>query len=828
MDNNPATKYWREHHRKVLKNAQQFPGFLKKLSQDLGVPVEPMIAGEWGYQPILEKNTNGVFVIPERNEWGAVVGLSVRTLNHKKYMVKDSKHGLIFEPNPAFVAYQANPKRSAPSKKAAPQFIRCAENKVICPICEHEKSDGCLISNEDTEDPQAAICIRISEGCTRQMPLGFLHVRKPAAADQYEESGAVEEMPSILRPSPYAYQIVEGASDWAALTAKGLVCIGRPSNNAGNEMLAAILRPLGQPVVVWGENDARMVKGKLEKPGEQGATTACAFLRDHGIDALMCMPPKQYKDARSWTVHANPSLEEILARVKEHGTHVVAEEHKPAVAKALAKGKSSADLMVTLLDESNLEYFHNDSGDGFITYQIEANGAKTLKQTSSVKSKNAQKFLKRMFYEKTGASLPESAMKDVISLMEARATFDGPERSVHVRFGTGGPDVQYFDHGDAVTVMTPEGFTTIDDSPVAFIRATGMKIAPRAKQPPNPGDGFRWLRELVNLDDDQFILLIGHMVSAFMDRGTMPLLALGGVQGSGKSKALELERSVIDPNTAPLRGKSKDERNAMVSGAKSALIVLDNLSDLTADESDLYCRLLSGTGFGIRANYTDDDEILFQLRRPILASGIGDFITRGDLLDRTLRLKLPMISDSNRKTEAEWYGRLEEIVPYALWDVFNSVCAAMRNRKSVKLERLPRLADFAVWCVAAEEAMGFAHGSFMRAFNRNLQGNNELTVEFSSAGSLVLAVMEGKDSWEGTFGDLLAASERPGRVLDVDKSKLPRSAKGMSSAVDRVIPSLWSAYGIWMDRPTRGKSRLVRFTRKPRSTTPPPIPHQKR
>lgn len=81
------------------------------------------------------------------------------------------------------------------------------------------------------------------------------------------------------------------------------------------------------------------------------------------------------------------------------------------------------------------------------------------------------------------------------------------------------------------------------------------------------------------------------------------------------------------------------------------LPAFDNVSYLSKDMSDNLCRITTGAGFGTRKHFTNDEEFTVDVRRPIMLNGIVDVITRGDLLNRTITLHLPVINPAKRKTE---------------------------------------------------------------------------------------------------------------------------------------------------------------------------------
>src|SRR5690606_26352925 len=127
------------------------------------------------------------------------------------------------------------------------------------------------------------------------------------------------------------------------------------------------------------------------------------------------------------------------------------------------------------------------------------------------------------------------------------------------------------------------------------------------------------------------------------------------------------------------------------------------------------CRLSTGGGWSTRELYSDFDEALFEARRPVLLNGITDVVTEGDLLDRTLGLDLLPIPEERRRPEAELWAAFERPRPRILGGLLDTLSGMLRELDSVKLDRLPRMADFALLAVAAERASG-AQEVFLDAY----------------------------------------------------------------------------------------------------------------
>ncbi len=86
--------------------------------------------------------------------------------------------------------------------------------------------------------------------------------------------------------------------------------------------------------------------------------------------------------------------------------------------------------------------------------------------------------------------------------------------------------------------------------------------------------------------------------------------------------------------------------------------------------SDALCRLATGGGFTTRTLYTDQEETIFDAKRPVIITSIVDIASRPDLLDRSLVVRLLPIPDSQRKEEQTLWVEFELARP-----VFSAHCS---------------------------------------------------------------------------------------------------------------------------------------------------------
>jgi len=431
-------------------------------------------------------------------------------------------------------------------------------------------------------------------------------------------------------------------------------------------------------------------------------------------------------------------------------------------------------------------------------------------------------------YETYNRVFNSEALAAGLNLVEARAAHDGDERPVYVRVAEYGGNV-YLDLCNEtwqVIEITPNGWRLADDAPVRFRRTGGMLALPM----PVTGGKVDDLRTFINVDDDDWRLVVAWLVAALRFRGPFPILALFATQGAGKSTAARLLRSLVDPNTAPLRCQPKDDQNLMISATNTWIVAYDNLSHVPPWLSDALCRLSTGGGYATRELYTNSDEVIFDAMRPILLNSIEEVAHRPDLLERCLAGQLPPIPDERRRAEAKIMTEFEAARPRILGALLDAVAGALRELPTTTLARSPRMADFALWATAAESALGWQPGSFMSAYDRNRQAANDLALEASPIATRLLEFLATAGEWSGTSSDLLAKLNEPFS----DKRPpphWPKNARALSGELRRLAPNLAAAgWSIDFGRKPGGKrTRVLSFQPCPKpadfaSQSSPPSP----
>ena len=278
--------------------------------------------------------------------------------------------------------------------------------------------------------------------------------------------------------------------------------------------------------------------------------------------------------------------------------------------------------------------------------------------------------------------------------------------------------------------IDPTGWRTIDDPPVRFWRPDSLRPLPY----PVVGGNLAELRDLLNVDGSAWTLIITFLLFCFCPNKTYPVLVLSAHRGSGKTVAAEMLKGLIDPGKAPLIKLQGDTHKLAVSASRRLLMVYDNVGHISADQSDDLCRIATGFGYSTRTLFSTDEETTFEFARPQIITAIDSLVTRDDLADRVLMVQLGEITEQQRLPQAELAAKIEAARPRILGALLTTLSQTLAALPSIKPAKLPRMADYALFAIASETALGLNKGEFMSVFNDSRELSRQVVIESSPVG----------------------------------------------------------------------------------------------
>jgi hypothetical protein len=409
------------------------------------------------------------------------------------------------------------------------------------------------------------------------------------------------------------------------------------------------------------------------------------------------------------------------------------------------------------------------------------------KESISLKDGRFKNWLASEFYEKTGRHCSSDAIGQLTDRLLGQA-LSSPIHKVYHRVAKIGDEI-YIDLGDqahTIIKVCGAGWAIHEgECPAKFRRPNSMKSLPI----PSKNADWSGLKEILNLRDEDWPLLMAWLSWGLFPNLAHPLLILNGEQGTGKSKTTQLLKRLIDPSKALLLSMPDDEGGLKAHASNRWLLAYDNLSGLSKRMSDAFCSVATGIGFSDRALYTDTDESLFDGVRPIVLNGIEDLVTRPDLLERSIILNLQPISDTARITEQEWEDILTESESNIFSALLDSLAQGLRRQSNVRPLSLSRMADFQLWGTCVESAFGFTPGEFERAYQVNRRLINETAIDNDAIATALIHLLENKD-FIGTASDLLTEL---GKVVTEEQRKAPdwiKSPSVLGRRLQRLAPEL--------------------------------------
>jgi hypothetical protein len=427
-----------------------------------------------------------------------------------------------------------------------------------------------------------------------------------------------------------------------------------------------------------------------------------------------------------------------------------------------------------------------------------------------VRSVGFRYWLIQRFYEETGSAPNKDSIAASLNVFEAQARAGKLVHPVFVRVGKSADGALYLDlcndNWQAVET-TATGWRVVDNPPVRFRRDANTLTLPA----PERGGNIDLLRHHFPATDDGFVLMASSMLMQFRPDGPFPVQVGTGEAGTGKTTRIKKQRMLIDPHKSAVRAAPHNVRDVVIAAGKQHLLVYDNLSFLPDQMSDLFCMIATGGGYATRTLFENDEETVFNAVKPIALCGINNVAVRGDLADRVVFIEFAFIPEEDRKDEKEVWAEFEADRAKLLGVLLDGVAHGLRNLPTTKLNRKPRMADFALWATACETAFWPA-GTFMAAYERNRAEANEHVIESNPVADVLIQFMADKTEWKGTatklLQDLTIKADDFSSTSVVRLKQWPRTGDVLTKNLKKVAPQLRGIGIEWVDKKSSGNRRL--------------------
>jgi len=605
----------------------------------------------------------------------------------------------------------------------------------------------------------------------------------------------------------------EKSTDAAQRLLDNTVCVTSPGGSkAGVKADWSALA--GRHVTIWPDAD---------EPGAKYAETIASQLLNVGAASVAILTPPD-KVPEGWdagdAIQEGWTKEQACALVQSASTQKApGRSEGPKSNKSMRKNTSASDDGETrqkaprqrdmLLESLNSAIlWHSPEKVPYATICVKGHF-----EHWRIDSSAFQRWAAGQYYRSTGGAPAGQMLADALRVLNVRAIEEGECHKPMMR--TGWADgccwLDICDDAWRAVRITAHGWELIEQPPVKFVRSETMAALPV----PEAGYLLEELRGFVNADDGDYTLIVAWLVASLWGRASaFPVLALGGEQGSGKTTMARMLRTLVDPSAVPALALPKDERDLFVQAMSGHALSFDNVSKVDAWFSDAVCRLSTGSGFLTRKLHSDSEPFWFQGSRPVLLNGIPSLTDRADLAERALTVRLLRIDERSRRSEDDFWQDWAKALPGILGALLDAVSWAVRRFDETKLERSPRMADFARLMAAVEPGLGWEEGEFMAAYDANRQATTEHVFESDPVAVAIekfVTTQHPTNGWEGTATELLASLNQ---IVsdDMRRSRFwPSKVNALGNAVDRAAPLLRHK-GIHVTKRNTGAKRLIILT----------------
>jgi hypothetical protein len=432
-----------------------------------------------------------------------------------------------------------------------------------------------------------------------------------------------------------------------------------------------------------------------------------------------------------------------------------------------------------------------------------------VRETHSIRSRAFRLWLTGEFYDSEAKAINSNAMAEVLGVLDAKAVRSKVVREVNLRTAEHQGKI-YLDLGSpdwSAVEIDAQGWRIVAEPPIRFTRPESLLALPT----PVEGGSLNELKELINVDGDSWVLIITFLLFSLCPNKTYPVLVLAAVRGSGKTAAAEILKGLIDPGKGGLIKLGNDIRSLAASAVNRWLMVFDNVGYISPDQSDDICRMATNFGYSTRTLHTTAEETTLEFTRPQVITAIDALVTRDDLADRVLMAQLGEITEEKRLAQGALSTKVEAARPRILGAMLTALSQTLAELPNTKPEKLPRMADYGLFSIAAEKTLGLRAGEFMEVFDRSREQSRQVVLEASPLSGALMRMMaeyQLPKVFKGTASQLLGMLEKYAEIGDTTTKSWPRSTIALNKQLDRLTPDLKES-GILVGRSRTGSDKFI-------------------
>ena len=500
--------------------------------------------------------------------------------------------------------------------------------------------------------------------------------------------------------------------------------------------------------------------------------------------------------------------------------------------KKLSCEASEANPLLIPPIPSNDTIFNLPPGGNYKGNSFTSSTASLTHQIWPLSSQIFKQWLSGLLWSKDSEAVKADQINSAITVLCAMAN-EKPVVELHNRIASDGSGGILIDmtneHWEALRV-TGEGWEIIPQ-PVTFRRYPHQLPMCYPSQTPDLSKLLKYINigclgDAERHVNEQLLYLVGFITAFIPDIPHVGTIIHGGA-GKAKTVTQTLSRIIIDPSSVIYNALPYKNLTSLIQVLDQHYYpIFDNLGDLDDDVSDVFCRAITGAAFQLRKLFTDNEAFLRAFKRVINMNGINIPGEKPDLLDRMIVFEALYVPMSKRRSETEIYKEFELDAPDIFAAVLDVLVKAIKIFPTIKLERLPRMADFALWGCAVSEALGVDHSKFITAYYQNMLNVKGDVVKGRVIGHLLLEYLDAilgikfvegrnkpseKTSFSILMGKLHYQLIAKAKELNVDTRDLPPDSTRLSRELNIIAENLPSL-GYVMTKKSTNKGVELTFS----------------
>lgn len=487
----------------------------------------------------------------------------------------------------------------------------------------------------------------------------------------------------------------------------------------------------------------------------------------------------------------------------------------------LKEGHQSAAEFLIKLIQNNTNNFQLFKDQYNIAYAIV--NIKDHFEILSIEGTRYKRYLSKLYYDICDGKIANAeTINSVVQILQATAEFEGKTIPLHLRVAwSENKDAIYYDLTDekrrCIKITKGDGWIIVENQlTVLFTRHPHHlpQVEPTHFYHEKIFDEFI---NSINIKNEKYKLLIKvYIITLLIPDISHPILLPHGEKGSAKSTLQKKIKLIIDPSILNILTINNDKTEFIQQLSHNWLAFYDNVRYEPRWLSDESCKASTGIASSKRKLYTDDEDKIYNYKRCLSFSGIIVIFTEPDILDRSIKIELERIDDKVNIPEEKILANLKQQLPQLLGYIFDTLSKAIQVKDSLSLDRLPRMADFALWGEAIARVIGYKPLEFLDAYYQNIGESNIEVIESDGFADTLIKLFNSYNSeicWISSPKIFINKIKEYAEKNDIDTSKFPKSTNSLTRRLRKIKSNLRDGLGIevTIERITSGKGNKNLF-----------------